>query len=57
MKNGIRGLPFQALLEDEAQELEVCNLGRQPLTWKVGHIIARVEQCESRNIARVCQLT
>ena len=39
----------------EAQEPEVSNLGRQPLTWKVGHVIA--EQRESRNIAHVCPVT
>ena len=50
-------IPNTVLSGDEAQELEVSNLGRQPLTWKVGHVIARAEQCESRNIARVCQVT
>ena len=58
MKKGIRGLPFQTLLSgDEARELEVSNMGRQPLTWKVGHVIARAGQCKSRNIACVCQVT
>ena len=46
-------IPNILLSGDEAQEL-VSNLGRQPLTWKVGHFIARAEQCESRNIAHVC---
>ena len=39
----------------EAQELEVSNLGRQLLTWKVSHVIARAKHGESRNIAQVCQ--
>ena len=43
------------MLSAEAQELEVSNLGRQPLTWKVGHVIVRAKQYESRNIAQVCQ--
>ena len=50
-------IPNTVLSGDEAQELEVSNLGRQPLMWKVGHVIARAEQCESRNIAHVCQVT
>ena len=40
-----------------AQELEVSNLGREPLTWKVGHFIARAERWESKNISHVCQVT
>ena len=48
-------IPGTVLLGEEAQELEVSNLGSQPLTWKVGHVIVREKQCESRNIAQVCQ--
>ena len=51
------GLPNTVLSGDEAQELEVNNLGRQLLTWKVGHVIAKAEQYESTNIAHVCQIT
>ena len=40
---------------EETQKLEASNLGRQPLTWKVDHVIVREKQCESRNIAQVCQ--
>ena len=32
-------IPNIVLSGDEAQELEVSNLGRQLLTWKVGHVI------------------
>ena len=48
-------IPGTVLSGKEAQELEVSNLGRKPLTWKVGHVIAMAKQCESRNIAQVCQ--
>ena len=37
----------------EAQELEVSNLGRQPMTWKVGYVTARAKQCKSRNNIQV----
>ena len=44
-------IPGTVLSRKETQELEVSNLGRQPLTWKVSHVIGRAKQCESKNIA------
>ena len=36
-------IPGTVLLAKEVQELEVSNLGRQSLTWKVSHVITRAK--------------
>ena len=48
-------IPGTVLSGKEAQGLEVSNLGRQLLTWRVSHVFARAKQSEFRNIAQVGQ--